>query len=217
MCVVENLLLEIALSRMELGRDEGSDITLSDGAGRSSFAVSVEGPLDMPGRPLRPDVKLPADVALSSLFLYAAFPTPRSAVCLNQDGSRDPKDAAIWSRDGSTSSAGVFLAWVLLSVDTIDRGLLPAPLELGRCCHESVPERARLVALGEGFDVEVEASDIGAGLCVEGVLDLDILPEPKPLNSGICLVGDSDLPPSIEAEDGGGVIGNGEVIVLPLV
>ena len=99
---------------------------------------------------------------------------------------------------------------MLLDVDTIDIGLLPPTLELGRCCHDSVPDLARLDALGEGLDPDMEDSAIVAGLCVDGVLDCDLLPDPKPLNSGMlsvdCLAAVSSI---VSAEDCGGVIGCG--------
>lgn len=92
--VVENGALENVLSLAVLGRDVASERTLSEGAGLASRVGSPDASRDMPGSPLLPEDVLSA--AISSLFrLYAAFPTPRSAVCLNHDGSRDPKDAAI--------------------------------------------------------------------------------------------------------------------------
>ena len=57
----------------------------------------------MPGSPRLPDVNVSLEAVSSAVFLYAAFPTPLSAVCLNQDGSLAPSEAAIWSRDGSGS------------------------------------------------------------------------------------------------------------------
>jgi len=91
---VEKRLLEKALSRIELGCDAVSDITLSEGAGLPPRADPVEVSLDMPGSPLLPDATLSPPP--SSLVLrYAAFPAPLSAVCLNHDGSRDASDAAI--------------------------------------------------------------------------------------------------------------------------
>jgi hypothetical protein len=68
-----------------------------------------------------------------------------------------------------------------------------------------VPERARLEALGELVDM--------GSVVVEGVLVLDLVPEPNPLNSGIssaivccgCGALESIGPPDEE----GGVIGGG--------
>ena len=213
----ENRPLEMALSRSEPVRDAVSDVTLSGGGnGLLSFTGSLEFSCDRPGRPLRPDTKLSLDVPSSLLLLYAAFPIPLSAVCLNHAGSRDPNDAAIWSRDGSGSSAGVLLEVVPVSEDTIERGLLLVPLELGRCCQDRVPERARLDALGEGLDAEAEASDIVAGLCVDGVWDGALLPDPKPLKSGMSSDAGWDALVSIAVE-GGGVIGGAEAFVAALV
>ena len=85
----------MALLRTDPVRGVMSEATLSDGAGLLSFAGSKDDSRDMPGRPLRPDTKLSLDVDSSLLFINAALPAPRSADCLNHDGSRDPKDAAI--------------------------------------------------------------------------------------------------------------------------
>jgi hypothetical protein len=159
----ENWLLETALSRSEPVRETVFKDVLSDGGGIVARTGSAETSRDIPGRPLRPDMKLSPDVVSSLLFLYAALPTPLSAVCLNHDGSRDPSDAAIWSRDGSVSLVEVLVAFVLLSNDTIETGLLPAPLEGGLCCHESVPERARLEALGAGTAEDPLESSVCAG------------------------------------------------------
>ena len=49
-------------------------------------------------------------------------------------------------------------------VANVDVGGLILPLDDGRCCHDRVPERARLVALGEGFDADSNVSDAIAGL-----------------------------------------------------
>lgn len=73
---------------------------------------------------------------------------------------------------------------VLLSWLTIDAGLLP-PRDAGRRCHDNVPERARLVALGEGC---VLRSGACTGLEVDD--DVELRAEPKPLNSGMSFVGE---------------------------
>lgn len=86
--------LDSVLSRTEPPLDTKSDLRLSD-AGGLRLSGSIEDSLDMPGRPRRPEKTLSAGDISSLLFLYAAEPTPRSAVCLNQDGSRAPREAAI--------------------------------------------------------------------------------------------------------------------------
>lgn len=93
--LVEVRVFEKALSRMEPVREVVSDFTLSDGAGLASLAGSTEASRDMPGRPRLPDTMLSPAVTSSLFFLYAALPTPLSAVCLNQVGSRAPNEAAI--------------------------------------------------------------------------------------------------------------------------
>jgi hypothetical protein len=76
----------------------------------------------------------------------------------------------------------------LLSAATTDCGLLAAPLEVGLCCHFTVPVRDGIPALGEGFGAFSGVSDcavlddIGLVFGVDGALGLLI--EPKPLNSG---------------------------------
>ena len=211
MRLVENWLLEMALSRIEPGLEVKSDVTLSAGGGLLAIAASLDVSRDMPGSPLRPEKTLSPDVLSSLLLLYAALPTPLSAVCLNHDGSRDPRDAAIWSRDGSTSGVFVPDPLVLLPNDTIETGLLPAPLELGRCCHDSVPERARLDALRAGRVEDVLESCDGAGLCDVGAVLLERLPLPNPLNSGTSCPTCCDVAGSIadrsevEGVNGGGV------------
>lgn len=94
------LLVENVLSRMEDPLVNGPDLA-SDRGGLPTLSGSAEDSLDMPGRPLLPDITLSPDGISSLLFLYAADPMPRSAVCLNHEGSRAPNDAAIWSLFGS--------------------------------------------------------------------------------------------------------------------
>ena len=149
---------------MEPVRDATSDFTLSDVAGLLSLARSTDESRGKAGRPLLPDTTLSPDSVSSLLFLYAALPRPLSAVCLNQDGSLAPSDAAIWSRDGSDSSFDDGLELVLLPASAIDIGLLPAPLEVGRRCHDSVPDRARVDALSAGLEADSKLSGAWAGL-----------------------------------------------------
>lgn len=75
----------------------------------------------------------------------------------------------------------------LLPDASIEVGLLPPVLNEGRCCHIKLPDRAKLDALGEGFVEDSALSTRGAGLCVDGVVILDLLEDPKPLNSGTSL------------------------------
>lgn len=177
--------LENMLSRVDPPLVNISDLMLSDVCGLPMLSGSADESLDMPGRPLRPEETLSLEIVASSLlFLYAADPMPRSAVCLNHEGSRAPRDAAIWSRLCSGSSTDVSRSCVgLLGEVTIDVGLLPPSFEpgRGRCCHESVPDRARFEALG--VDVVVELLFDAALEDVEVVLDRLI--DPKPLNSGM--------------------------------
>ena len=69
-------------------------------------------------------------------------------------------------------------------------------LELGRCCHESVPERARLDALCGTSEAEEDAR---AGAAVD---EADVVREANPVNSGMSLVGDSGVGASIAASGG---------------
>ena len=219
MRLVENWLLERVLSRIEPGPDVVSDLTLSGGGGLAAVTGSADTSLDKPGKPLRPETKLSPGVVSSLVFLNAAFPTPLSAVCRNHEGSLAPKDAAIWSRDGSTSVVEELSPLVLLLVDTIDTGLLPSPpLERGRCCHDSVPERARLEALRAGKVEDVVESAVGAELCVADVLVFVLLPLPKPLKSGTSSAAGGDVAGSIvDGADGRGVIGGCESAGLVVV
>ena len=67
---------------------------------------------------------------------------------------------------------------------TTEAGLL-LPLDAGRLCQESVPDRARLVAVGDGC-----GAGSGAGSAADDVAEF--LAEPKPLKTGMSFVGDSD-------------------------
>jgi hypothetical protein len=206
------------LSLTEPVRDVVSDLTLSDGGGLAAMTGSAEVSLDIPGRPLRPETKLSPGVVSSLFFLNAAFPTPLSAVCLNHEGSRAPRDAAIWSRDGSASVVKELSGLVLLLVDTMETGLLPSPLERGRCCHDSVPERARFEALRAGMVEDVLESDGCAELCMVDVLLFVLLPLPKPLNSGTSSAAGGDVAGSIvDGAGAGGVIGGGDSVGLVVV
>lgn len=122
------------------------------------------------------------------LRLYAAEPTPLSAVCLNQDGSLEASDAAMSSLDFSVSSppgaSGVARGErVAFSAATIESGRRP-PEDLGRCCHESVPDRANGVGdslLGIVLDSRgtrgLDEDGVGVGVAclslLEGVVMAD--------------------------------------------
>lgn len=130
---------------------------------------------------------LSAPLESSLLRLYAALPIPRSAVCLNHDGSLAPKDAAICSLDGSASSFCGERGLSPLTLPNPESGLLglpPAPLLCGLCCHFTVPPRDGIAALGDGFAASgaFVSAIVFAGPGEEGALGLLI--EPKPLNSG---------------------------------
>lgn len=66
----------------------------------------------------------------------------------------------------------------------MDRGRLAAPLDEGLCCHDSVPERARLVALDGVLVVDSDISEGFVAGSAEGVVIFDCLEDPNPLNSG---------------------------------
>jgi hypothetical protein len=123
----------------------------------SSFNLS----LAIPGSCL---LLLDVSGAISSLSwfrLNAAEPIPRSAVCLNQDGSLEPRDAAMSFLDSSWASAGSRASTNVtgvLSVDKPDSGRFLEEfesLEDGLCCHDNVPERKRAVALLSGLEALV--------------------------------------------------------------
>lgn len=109
---------------------------------------------------------------------------PRSAVCLNHEGSLEPKHAAMESLlcPGSSTDAPLELE-ALLSTAATEIGRLEANLDVGlRCCHESVPERAKSVALSPTFALECDEVAVDAELLCDVVLDL--LMDPNPWNSG---------------------------------
>lgn len=92
------LALPVLLFCLVLNREGVSETTLS-AAGLPARTGSAELSRDMPGRPLRPENTSSPPFVSSLLLLYAAFPTPLSAVWRKYDGSRAPSDAAIWSRE----------------------------------------------------------------------------------------------------------------------
>jgi len=205
---VENRPLESPLLLTEPARDAVSD---AEGVGLlcRSFLLSGSISRDMPGRPLRPDATVSPTVS-SLFFLYAADPVPLSAVCLNQEGSLAPSDAAISSLLGSDFSAGALRFSESPVAAYIDVGLLP-PLESGLLCQERVPLRARLVALGDGC---VLRSGACAGVDEEDDAELRTLL--KPVKTGTSRVGDGGPGGAIdwsiaEKDEVGGVSDGGDV------
>jgi len=100
------------------------------------------------------------------LRLYAAEPMPLSAVCLNQDGSLEASDAAMSSLDFSVSSGVARGERVAFSAATSESGRRPLE-DLGRCCHDSVPDRAK--GVGDSL-LDIVLDSRGArGLDVGGV------------------------------------------------
>lgn len=145
---VDNLLEMTPLPWVEPTRDAKSDLTLSEGVGLACLSDSVEVSLAMPGNPRFPEnIDSPVEIS-SLLFRNAADPMPLSGVCRNHEGSRDPSDAAICSRLGSSCSFETFFLFMRLSLSVV--GTLLLPCVIGRCCHESVPDLARLLALWGG-------------------------------------------------------------------
>lgn len=214
------LLFEKVLPRIEDPLVNGPDLA-SDKGGLPTLSGPAEDSLDMPGRPRLPDMTFSLESISSLLFLYAADPMPRSAVCLNHEGSRAPNEAAIWSLLGSCSSVCSCDGWRPVTI--MEDGRLPPSLEpgRGRCCHDSVPARARLDALGVDSEVEF-LFDVPEA--VDAVLDRLI--EPKPLKSGISppsgagtfsgsAVGFWSL--ASNEEDGGFMVTGGDVSRLALV
>lgn len=79
---------------MELSLEVESELTLS-GGGLMRLSGSAVLSLDIPGRRMLPVDEIVSDASSTWFFLNAAEPAPRSWVCLNHDGSRDPSDCAI--------------------------------------------------------------------------------------------------------------------------
>lgn len=130
----------------------------------------------MPGNCLLPLVENASDVASPWFRLKAADPAPRSAVCLNQVGSFEPKDCAISFLEKSSASSRFSCSGAAAGatsdgrekfgrgrdeVDSLDDGRATSEgrekfgrgrdefesLDDGRCCHERVPERESIVAV----------------------------------------------------------------------
>lgn len=163
--VFEYLLpLQAALPLTELAR-EGEVERVSSGRGLVGLSDSIVDSRDMPGNLIVPDAGGASTTRSSWLLLYAAEPIPLSAVCLNHDGSLEPNASAICALDGSCPSVafdsgvprGLRAAF---SAASIDNGLRPL-LDFGRCCHESVPERDRVLA---GGDVRVSSGILFASM-----------------------------------------------------
>lgn len=173
------LALPVLLFCLVLNLEGVSETTLS-AAGLPARTGSAELSRDMPGSPLRPENTSSPPFVSSLLLLYAAFPTPLSAVWRKYDGSRAPSDAAIWSRESWGSSTEASRVWAGAAIDI---GLPAVPRDVGLCCHFMVFERVGIAALGEGLGAASEASAVRlAAPVVDGALSRLI--EPKPLNSG---------------------------------
>jgi hypothetical protein len=192
------------LSLTEFVRDGELERTLS-GGGLVWPSASADDLRDIPGNLVLP-MAVPSSMSSSWLRRYAAEPMPLSGVCLNQVGSFVPSDSAICARDSSLlfSDAGSGVLFTgsdvplarsgelfvgsgvplgdlaAFSCASHESGLLPS-LDFGRCCQESVPDRANCVAV-RGVDVvgEVVVSSVILfassllALGEAGVLSLDL-------------------------------------------
>jgi len=167
--LLEYLLLHPLPSRSELSPEGDMDRILS-GGGLFPFSGPAVDSRDSPGKRMLPLVDPVSDIASSCSRLYADEPTPRSAVCLNQEGSFEPRACAIWLLDISVSSlvvgSGVAPGdlTALFSAATIDSGRLRAlvePRDVGRCCQDSVPARDGAIAALED-DLELVGAFAGA-------------------------------------------------------
>ena len=146
--------------RIEPSLDGDVERTLL-GAGLVRASGSAVLSLDIPGKRLLPIIDA-VSVESSWFLLNAADPNPRSCVCLNQVGSFDTRDCAIWLLDKLSSFAEAESVAAresceaLESEATMDNGRLLAPVDPrdeGRCCHESVAAReGAIAALGEGVE-----------------------------------------------------------------
>lgn len=137
-------------------------------------SVSIDCSLDIPGRRIFSERRL----GLSWFFRYAAELSPRSAVCLNHDGSLPSSACALWFMDRRSESpggSGVALGERMAFSDaTAESGRLRTVGESrdpGRCCHESVPERARPALLGGGFGLTGSAIGVVSLLLGESSTD----------------------------------------------
>lgn len=109
-----------------------------------------------------PDIEAASGVVSSRFLLYAAEPNPLSAVCLNQVGSFELRVRAICLREGSWASTeaesgtGVCGFSMLFSPARSERGRfleLSDPREVGRCCHDKVPDLKGTALLGDDLEV----------------------------------------------------------------
>lgn len=108
-----------------------------------------------------------------SFLLYAADPTPLSAVCRKKVGSLDPRDFAIWLLDiaSSVSGFGISAGPDEAGDPRNGRGRVEfESLDNGLCCQERVPLLAREVAVGGvGMDaLELFCGGVGNALPPEG-------------------------------------------------
>lgn len=148
--------MEDRFASMVLLRAEKLDRVLS--GGEVAVPGSTVDSRDMPGSCLLPETAAASTISSSWFFLYAAEPTPRSAVCLNHAGSLLPNDCAICVREtgrsgeeGAESSSKDVVSVRCAVGDTTDTGRRMLPDCGLRCCHDSVPDRRNAAALGAGF------------------------------------------------------------------
>ena len=114
------------------------------------FSGSADGSRDMPGSLMLRLNELSTSLSLS-LRLYAADPTPLSAVCRKKVGSFDPNDLAIWLRDGASSGSPLGRSAELNGAGDPRKGCGRVEFESlddGLCCQERVPLLASKVAVG---------------------------------------------------------------------
>jgi hypothetical protein len=117
------------------------------------FSGSVDCSRDMPGSLILRPIELSESLSLS-LRLYAAEPTPLSAVCRKKVGSFDPRDFAIWLLDISASGSALdpsVATGAGTGAGDPEKGRgrdVFESLEDGLCCHERVPLLAKEVAVG---------------------------------------------------------------------
>lgn len=148
---------------------EGDKERMLSEAGLPCLSGSAVASLDIPGSRIFPVIDNVSDKLSSWLRRYAADPRPRSWVCRNHVGSFEPSDSAISSFDnsrsiadgGSTLARGDFDAF---SAANCERGRARCPtdpLEVGRCCHESVPALEGVIAVLDGVIVSAAGLDGG--------------------------------------------------------
>ena len=111
---------------------------------------SADGSRDMPGSLMLRLNEVSESISLS-LRLYAADPTPLSAVCRKKVGSLDPNDFAIWLRDSASSGSFLGRSAEFDGAGEPKNGCDRVEFESlddGLCCQERVPLLASEVAVG---------------------------------------------------------------------